>query len=735
MTTSPPLPSLPGLAWSRHKKPGFATRVASHVSGREVRVALMSYPLYEFEAIYSGLTSAPSPAAAQAALGSSSLQSLMGFFLQLQGQYGTFLYTDPDDNTVTGQGIGVGDGTTQTFVIGRTLGGWNEPVSWVTAVNNVYLNGSALPTADWLFTAPNSIGLATAPGAGVVITADFSYAFQCRFLDDQMDFEEFMSSLWKLDSMKFRSVKANTTAAGVPAPTVLSISPAAGSTTGATAVTITGTFFNGATAVSIGGNPATGVTVVNSTTITATTPAGTGGQVNVSVTTPYGTGTGVNIYTYQTWYTPYAIGGTSLTLFADTTTEGGANHYLYNGTTYGSFAALLTALGITFTRASSAYYTNSSGVLTSASSGAARFDYNPVTLTPKGLLLEGASTNLLLNSQGIGSTDWSLQTGGDTSASGYSSPDGASNAQLLTFGSGSAAHWFFQTFTSLSNGNYSVSFFVKANTGNSRYLGIGLWGSPTAATIVFDLQTVTAVETKNYGVTASSQIAGPWSGFYRITVTVPSFVASNPSYVLLMNASAAGSNSYEFNTLISNGPGTATYYVFQGDLVASLFPSSPILTTTSSVSRAADSLSAATWAAITAGTLYAKADTLYTGQAQRLVQIDDGTANNRATLQFNASAAAEFDFLDGGTSEAALTAGTITANGAAQIAAAFQANDFALVANGGTPATGSSGAVPTFSKLRLGADSAGANNLFGHIAQIGVWNNLRGQNSALQALT
>ena len=32
------------------------------------------------------------------------------FSLQLQGQFGTFLYTDPDDSTVTGQGIGIGDG-------------------------------------------------------------------------------------------------------------------------------------------------------------------------------------------------------------------------------------------------------------------------------------------------------------------------------------------------------------------------------------------------------------------------------------------------------------------------------------------------------------------------------------------------------------------------------------------------------------------------------------------------
>ncbi len=206
MTTPPSLPPLAGLGWSRHKKPGFSTRVASHVSGREVRVALMSYPLYEFEAVYNGLAS--SATAAFAGLGSASLQSLMGFFLQLQGQFGTFLYTDPDDNTVIGQAFATGDGLTTSFTFMRSLGGFLEPVGWMAGITNVYLNGvaQAFPTA-WNFAEPNTLTFATAPGSGVIVSADFSYAFNCRFLDDQMDFEEFMSNLWKVASMKFRSVK------------------------------------------------------------------------------------------------------------------------------------------------------------------------------------------------------------------------------------------------------------------------------------------------------------------------------------------------------------------------------------------------------------------------------------------------------------------------------------------------------------------------------------------------
>src|SRR5580658_8770348 len=173
MTTPPSLPALAGLAWSRHKKPGFSTRVASHVSGREVRVALMSYPLYEFEAVYNGLTSSGSTFAG---LGANSLQSLMGFFLQLQGQFGTFLYTDPEDSGVTGQGIGIGDGTTTAFTFVRALGGFAEPVGWVTAVSNVYLNGALQSGGSYSLTTPNTLTFTTPPGAGVVVSADFSFA-------------------------------------------------------------------------------------------------------------------------------------------------------------------------------------------------------------------------------------------------------------------------------------------------------------------------------------------------------------------------------------------------------------------------------------------------------------------------------------------------------------------------------------------------------------------------------
>ena len=84
-----------------------------------------------------------------------------------------------------------------------------------------------------------------------------------------------------------------------PAPTVSNVAPASGPTTGGTAVTITGTNFAAGATVSVGGSPATGVSVVNSTTITTTTPAHAAGAVSVTVTNADAqTGTLASAFTY-----------------------------------------------------------------------------------------------------------------------------------------------------------------------------------------------------------------------------------------------------------------------------------------------------------------------------------------------------------------------------------------------------------------------------------------------------
>lgn len=99
----------------------------------------------------------------------------------------------------------------------------------------------------------------------------------------------FASATYQLTSITF---------APSPLPTVFSMSPGQGPEAGGTTITITGLNFTGATAVTMGSTPVASFTVVDATTITAVTPAGTG-FVNITVTTPLGTNTSSANFGYE----------------------------------------------------------------------------------------------------------------------------------------------------------------------------------------------------------------------------------------------------------------------------------------------------------------------------------------------------------------------------------------------------------------------------------------------------
>ena len=121
-------------------------------------------------------------------------------------------------------------------------------------------------------------------------------------------------------------------------PTVISISPTSGSTTGGTSVTINGTNFTGATGVTIGGSAATSVSVVNATTITCTTPAGSAGTASVVVTTPSGSNAANAFFTYTN------AAPTDIALSAASIAEN-----VSAGSTVGSFSTTDPDAGNTFT--------------------------------------------------------------------------------------------------------------------------------------------------------------------------------------------------------------------------------------------------------------------------------------------------------------------------------------------------------------------------------------------------
>lgn len=83
----------------------------------------------------------------------------------------------------------------------------------------------------------------------------------------------------------------------VDTPTIGTIAPTSGPASGGTAVTITGTNLDSTDSVTFDGVPAP-FSVVNTTTLSAVTPPGTVGAVDVVVTNPAGSDTAVGGFTY-----------------------------------------------------------------------------------------------------------------------------------------------------------------------------------------------------------------------------------------------------------------------------------------------------------------------------------------------------------------------------------------------------------------------------------------------------
>ena len=132
----------------------------------------------------------------------------MGLYLKCQGQYGTFLYTDPTDNAVINQTFATADGSTTAFTFARALGGFLEPVGWVTSVAQVTVGG-VVQNSGWSLSTPNTLTFSAAPASSALVGASFSYAFERRFDANSADFEQFMQNLWRVDSLKFRSVRTS----------------------------------------------------------------------------------------------------------------------------------------------------------------------------------------------------------------------------------------------------------------------------------------------------------------------------------------------------------------------------------------------------------------------------------------------------------------------------------------------------------------------------------------------
>lgn len=190
------------------------------------------------------------------------------------------------------------------------------------------------------------------------------------------------------------------------------------------------------------------------------------------------------------------------------------------------------------------------------------------------------------------------------------------------------------------------------------------------------------------------------SGLYRVTI-VGAIPATTGYYPQLNSASADSSD-----TRVNN----ATYYAGYWQLEAGPFATSYIPTTTATVTRAADITSLAIAPAATSTiTLVSAFNLLSTASANNTVlQIDDGTANNRCLNYAETTNPRNFCAVGGavqlnddlGTLVAALSKNTI--------ASGFAANDFGGSHNGNAAITDSVGSMPTgITTIRFGKDTSG----------------------------
>src|SRR5712664_3836678 len=105
---------LPGVLIDVSREPIHDTRVQTTLSGKELRTTWSTYPRYRYSVSFELLRSG------------ASLREFQQFFTMLarhSGMLDSFLFSDPEDASVTDHGFAVGDGVAASWQLQRTLKG------------------------------------------------------------------------------------------------------------------------------------------------------------------------------------------------------------------------------------------------------------------------------------------------------------------------------------------------------------------------------------------------------------------------------------------------------------------------------------------------------------------------------------------------------------------------------------------------------------------------------------
>ena len=197
--TIPTFPTMPALGFPVVKRDLWSTLKQEAVSGKSTRVQLWSFPRYQWEITIAALRQGSFAGTAY-----TELANFLGFINSVGGAAQCFFYDDPSDDGATNQPFGSGDGTTRSFQLQRTLGGFAEPVQSPT-VSQIFVNGT--PSGAWSLDAGGIVTFTAAPASGASLTWTGSFTWLCRFDEDTAEFSEFMMDMWEVKKLSFTSVK------------------------------------------------------------------------------------------------------------------------------------------------------------------------------------------------------------------------------------------------------------------------------------------------------------------------------------------------------------------------------------------------------------------------------------------------------------------------------------------------------------------------------------------------
>jgi hypothetical protein len=374
---------------------------------------------------------------------------------------------------------------------------------------------------------------------------------------------------------------------------------------------------------------------------------------------------------------------------------------------------------VTITRASNtATCVNASGLVEVVNANLPRFDYNPATLAPKGLLIEEARTNIFLESAGFDTVLWN-KGNATVTANAATAPDGTLSADKIVENTANNFHRISQV-PVLTAVSHTVTIYAKPAGRDWLYMG----NASASQAAYFNVST--GVIGTIVGV-ATATITPAGNGWYRCSITsTPSLGAQNYSFY---TANANGSFIY-------TGDGVSGLYIWGAQLEIGAFATSYIPTAASQVTRNPDvaemtGTNFSSWYNQTEGTFVAY--TSATAASARSLTASAGAVTNQLFVQGGAATSIAFNVFISSAFVAQL--GSLPASALKKVAGAYKVNDFAASVNGGTVDTDTLGALATFDRVNLGANALGTGGfLNGHILKIAYYN-LRLTNAELRAFS